>query len=218
MGINAHGRKGGGTVKAKHQRLILALAALSAVVGSGVLAMSGLKDRASYFYAPGDVARQGIPSGAIRLGGMVTNGSLVKAPDGVTLSFVVHDENNQVPVRFRPICSRKGRALWPRGHLTAKPSSRAISSPSMTRITNPRRWPAKSIKRIRWGLNLSRSLLEATLSSRLPAPPVITFKLKKNSISQISNISPFFDGFRFCVSELTQKSAIQRKISKTLAQ
>jgi cytochrome c-type biogenesis protein CcmE len=103
MGINAHGRKGGGTVKAKHQRLILALAALSAVVGSGVLAMSGLKDRASYFYAPGDVARQGIPSGAIRLGGMVTNGSLVKAPDGVTLSFVVHDENNQVPVRFRGI-------------------------------------------------------------------------------------------------------------------
>jgi cytochrome c-type biogenesis protein CcmE len=103
MGIHAHGRKGGGTVKAKHQRLILALAALSAVVGSGVLAMSGLKDRASYFYAPGDVARQGIPAGQIRLGGMVTNGSLVKAADGVTLSFIVHDEKSQVPVRFRGI-------------------------------------------------------------------------------------------------------------------
>ena len=74
-------------MKAKHHRLILALAALGAVLGSGVLAMSGLKDRASYFYAPEDVAAQGIPEGAIRLGGMVTAGSLVKAPDGVTLSL-----------------------------------------------------------------------------------------------------------------------------------
>ena len=90
-------------MKAKHQRLVLAFAALTAVVGSGVLAMSGLKDRASYFYAPGDVARQGIPAGPIRLGGMVTKGSLVRAADGVTLRFVVHDEKNEVPVRFRGI-------------------------------------------------------------------------------------------------------------------
>ena len=90
-------------MKAKHQRLILALFALSSVVGSGVLAMSALKDRASYFYAPGDVSRQGVPVGAIRLGGMVSKGSLVRAPDGVTLSFIVHDEANQVPVRFRGI-------------------------------------------------------------------------------------------------------------------
>ena len=56
-----------------------------------------------YFYAPEDVAAQGIPAGAIRLGGMVTAGSLVKAPDGVTLSFLVHDEKSTVPVRFRGI-------------------------------------------------------------------------------------------------------------------
>ena len=90
-------------MKAKHHRLILALTALGAVLGSGVLAMSGLKDRASYFYAPEDVAAQGIPAGAIRLGGMVTAGSLVKAPDGVTLSFLVHDEKSTVPVRLRGI-------------------------------------------------------------------------------------------------------------------
>ena len=90
-------------MKSKHQRLILVLVALFAVLGSGVLAMSGLKDRASYFYAPGDVARQGIPSGQIRLGGMVTNGSLVRAPDGVTMAFAVHDEKNTVPVRFKGI-------------------------------------------------------------------------------------------------------------------
>ena len=90
-------------MKSKHQRLILVLVALVAVLGSGVLAMSGLKDRASYFYAPGDVARQGIPAGQIRLGGMVTNGSLVRAPDGVTMAFAVHDEKSTVPVRFKGI-------------------------------------------------------------------------------------------------------------------
>ena len=91
-------------MKAKHQRLILSLAALTAVIASGVLAMSGLKDRASYFYAPADIAREGIPQGrAIRLGGMVTVGSLRRAPDGVTMIFVVHDESSDVPVRFKGI-------------------------------------------------------------------------------------------------------------------
>jgi cytochrome c-type biogenesis protein CcmE len=103
MAGDARSGEGSTAMKAKHQRLILALAGLSAVIGSGVLAMSGLKDRASYFYAPEDVAKQGIPAGPIRLGGMVTKGSLVRAPDGVTMSFVVHDAQSQVPVRFRGI-------------------------------------------------------------------------------------------------------------------
>lgn len=91
-------------MKAKHQRLVLALVALFAVTGSGLLAMSALKDRASYFYAPGDIARNGVPEGrAIRLGGMVTRGTLQRAPDGVTLRFAVHDDASTVNVRFRGI-------------------------------------------------------------------------------------------------------------------
>lgn len=91
-------------MKAKHQRLILALIALFAVTGSGLLAMSALKDRASYFYAPGDVAKSGAPEGrAIRLGGMVTKGTLQRAPDGITLRFAVHDEASSVNVRFKGI-------------------------------------------------------------------------------------------------------------------
>lgn len=91
-------------MKAKHQRLILALTALGAVVGSGVLAMSAIGDRASYFYAPEDIARDGIPQGrAIRLGGMVTKNSLFRADDGVTMTFIVHDAKGEVPVRFKGI-------------------------------------------------------------------------------------------------------------------
>ena len=91
-------------MKAKHQRLALAIAALVAVLGSGVLAMSAIGERASYFYSPGDIAKEGAPQGRdVRLGGMVTNGSLVKAPDGVTLRFDVHDATNTIPVTFKGI-------------------------------------------------------------------------------------------------------------------
>ena len=91
-------------MKAKHQRLTLALLAIAAVLGAALLAMSALKDQAAYFYTPGDVARDGVPVGrAIRLGGMVVDRSLVRAPDGLTIDFRVTDGAETVPVRFKGI-------------------------------------------------------------------------------------------------------------------
>jgi cytochrome c-type biogenesis protein CcmE len=91
-------------MKAKHQRLSLALLALVAVLGAGLLAMSALKDQAAYFYTPGDIAKDGVPVGkAIRLGGMVVDHSIVHAADGVTIDFRVTDGTDSVPVRFRGI-------------------------------------------------------------------------------------------------------------------
>ncbi|MEN2788290.1 cytochrome c maturation protein CcmE [Sphingomonas oligophenolica] len=91
-------------MKAKHQRLTLALIALVAVAGAAVLALSALKDQASFFYAPGDVKKAGPPLGrAVRLGGMVQGGSIKRAPDGITIHFVVTDGVAQVPVVFTGI-------------------------------------------------------------------------------------------------------------------
>ena len=91
-------------MKAKHQRLILVLAALVAVVGAGLLAASALKDEAAYFYAPGDVKTKGVePGKAIRLGGMVVKNSLKRAPDGVTIRFDVTDGKATVPATFSGI-------------------------------------------------------------------------------------------------------------------
>ena len=91
-------------MKAKHQRLILALAALVALIGAGLLAASALKDEAAYFYAPGDVKTKGVePGKAIRLGGMVVRNSLKRAPDGVTIRFDVTDGKATVPATFSGI-------------------------------------------------------------------------------------------------------------------
>jgi cytochrome c-type biogenesis protein CcmE len=92
-------------VKAKNQRLTLLLLAAGAVLGAVLLAMSGLRDQAAYFYAPADVARKGAPQGrVVRIGGMVEAGSIRRAPDGVTIDFVVGDESPaKIPVRFAGI-------------------------------------------------------------------------------------------------------------------
>ena len=92
-------------MKAKHQRLTLLALAIVAVVGAILLSMSALKDQAAYFYAPADVQRKGVPlDRAVRIGGMVRPGSLVRAPDGVSLSFVVGDDTPRtVPVSFRGV-------------------------------------------------------------------------------------------------------------------
>jgi cytochrome c-type biogenesis protein CcmE len=91
-------------VKAKNQRLTLALLAVVAVLGAALLAMSALKDQAAYFYTPSDVMKDHVtPGTAVRLGGMVTNGSLKRRPDGLTIDFIVTDNAASVPVRFSGI-------------------------------------------------------------------------------------------------------------------
>lgn len=91
-------------MKAKHQRLILVVAAIVAIIGAALLAMSALKDEAAYFYAPNDVKTKGVePGKAIRLGGMVVKGSLKRAPDGVTIRFNVTDGKATVPATFSGI-------------------------------------------------------------------------------------------------------------------
>ena len=91
-------------MKAKHQRLTLALLALGAVVVAGLLALSALQDQAAFFYAPSDVRRDGLPlDRAVRLGGMVADGSVKRAADGVTVHFVVTDGQATTPVVFAGI-------------------------------------------------------------------------------------------------------------------
>ena len=92
-------------MKAKNQRLVLLALAVAAVLGAVLLGMSALRDQASYFYAPADVARKGVPLDRnVRIGGMVKTGSIRRAADGVTIDFLVGDETPAtIPVRFTGI-------------------------------------------------------------------------------------------------------------------
>ena len=89
----------------KHQRLILVVVALLVLVAAGMLAAWGLRSQADYFYLPEDIAKNPPePGRAIRLGGMVQQGSIRTLSDGVTIAFrVTGREGNAIPVTYRGI-------------------------------------------------------------------------------------------------------------------
>ena len=105
----------------KHQRLVLVIVALVAVLGAVLLAMWGLKDRAAYFYTPADVvAGKASTRKAMRLGGMVEKGSVKRDADGVTTRFTVEDGGGRVLVTYRgivPDLFREGSGVVAEGKL-----------------------------------------------------------------------------------------------------
>jgi len=91
-------------IKPKHQRLVLLVIAFVVLIAAGLLAAWALRSQASYFYVPSEIlADAPEPDRAVRLGGMVENGSLRTEADGVTIAFVVGDGKARVPVRFTGI-------------------------------------------------------------------------------------------------------------------
>ena len=91
-------------MKPKHQRLILAILALAALIGAGLLAASALREEASYFYTPATLANADVePGKAIRLGGMVQKGSVRRDADGITVHFIVQDRDATQAVVYKGI-------------------------------------------------------------------------------------------------------------------
>ena len=109
-------------MKAKHQRLWLVVGALGALGGASVLAFSTLGEKATYFYAPSDLAA-GLaggqaPTDNIRLGGMVQEGSIQR--DGATIRFVVTDMAKTMPVTYTgilPDLFREGQGVIAEGKI-----------------------------------------------------------------------------------------------------
>ncbi|MEO8453957.1 MAG: cytochrome c maturation protein CcmE [Sphingomicrobium sp.] len=108
-------------MKPKNQRLVLVAAAIAAVLVAVLLAMWGLRERASYFYTPAEIAAGKAAEGqAVRLGGMVERGSVKRQSDGVTIRFVVADGNARTPVLYRgivPDLFREGSGAVAEGRL-----------------------------------------------------------------------------------------------------
>jgi len=108
-------------VKPKHQRLVLIVLAVAALLGAVLLAMWGLQDRAAYFVTPSDIAAgKAAPDKAMRLGGMVVKGSLKRDADGLTIRFAVSEGRAETPVLFRgitPDLFKEGNGVVAEGRL-----------------------------------------------------------------------------------------------------
>jgi cytochrome c-type biogenesis protein CcmE len=97
------------------------IAAIAAVLIAVLLAMWGLRERASYFYTPADVVSGKAEQGrSVRLGGMVERGSIQRLSDGVTIRFLLTDGQATTPVVFRGIAPdlfREGSGAVAEGRL-----------------------------------------------------------------------------------------------------
>lgn len=91
-------------MKPRHKRLVLILLALSAVGVATALVLNAFRSNLVFFYTPTQVVNGEAPlARTFRVGGMVEEGSLERAADGLTVRFVVTDRVHAVPVTYKGI-------------------------------------------------------------------------------------------------------------------
>jgi cytochrome c-type biogenesis protein CcmE len=107
----------------KRRRLYLVIALVLALGGAAALVLTAFEESIVFFYAPSDLAEQPVaPGRRFRLGGLVEEGSVGRAADGVTITFRVTDTAEAVPVSYRgllPDLFREGQGVVAEGSLDA---------------------------------------------------------------------------------------------------
>lgn len=108
-------------MKARHKRLILVGVGILGVGAAAALALTALQSNISYFFSPSQVVAKEAPANhVIRLGGLVTKGSVKRAEDGLTVNFDVTDMAQTVRVAYTgilPDLFKEGQGAVARGKL-----------------------------------------------------------------------------------------------------
>ena len=108
-------------MKKKTRRLYMVMVALCALGAVAALVLAALEDDIVFFYSPTDLTEKELrPGQTLRLGGLVEEGSVKTAADGVTTEFVITDLNKTIPVRFAgllPDLFREGQGVVSQGKL-----------------------------------------------------------------------------------------------------
>jgi cytochrome c-type biogenesis protein CcmE len=101
--------------------MALVLGIIAGVSIAGALALSAFRQNVTFFFDPTQVVAGQVPSGArFRLGGMVTQGSVRRAPGSLEVRFVVTDFSHDVPVSYSgvlPDLFREGAGVVAHGRM-----------------------------------------------------------------------------------------------------
>jgi cytochrome c-type biogenesis protein CcmE len=105
----------------RHKRMAAVVTVLAGVSVAALLALRSFRDNLLYYYTPTQLAvGEGARNRAVRLGGMVTHGSIVRQPGSLEVRFVVTDYTRSVGVRYSgvlPDLFRDGQGVVVHGHL-----------------------------------------------------------------------------------------------------
>jgi cytochrome c-type biogenesis protein CcmE len=105
----------------RQQRMALLAASLAALAVAAWLILSAFQKNLVFFFTPSQVVAGEAPRNkSFRMGGMVEQDSLRREADGVTVSFVVTDLAQRLPVRYRgilPDLFKEGKGVVAQGRL-----------------------------------------------------------------------------------------------------
>jgi len=91
-------------MKRRQQRMFFVGAVVLAMVAAGALAFKAFNENLLYFYSPTQVVNGEAPvEKTFRLGGLVEEGSIRRAPGSLTVKFVVTDLENEIPAEFEGV-------------------------------------------------------------------------------------------------------------------
>lgn len=104
------------TINKKHKkRLILIFVMLIGISAAVALAVTAFRENMLYFFSPSQVMAGEAPTTrSIRLGGMVTKGSVQRASDSLLIKFSVTDYKHTVKVEYTgilPDLFREGQGI-----------------------------------------------------------------------------------------------------------
>jgi cytochrome c-type biogenesis protein CcmE len=106
----------------KQRRLTMIAGAGVVLCLAAVLVLVALRDQIVFFYSPTDLAEKDLAPGTrVRIGGLVSDGSVARGADGI-FKFAVTDTANEVEVAYHgilPDLFREGQGVVAEGVLTA---------------------------------------------------------------------------------------------------
>ncbi|MDQ3564547.1 MAG: cytochrome c maturation protein CcmE [Pseudomonadota bacterium] len=107
----------------RRQRIIAITLILAGVSAAAALGLTALSSNILFFYTPTQLLSGEVPPAApIRLGGLVTKGSVKRTPDSLKISFDLTDQQHTVRVRYEgllPDLFREGQGIVAQGRLAA---------------------------------------------------------------------------------------------------
>ena len=108
----------------RSKRKVLILAIVFGVALAAVLGLTAIQENLQYFYTPTEVKAGKAPDNhSIRVGGLVVDGSVQRAPDSLEVRFDVTDNSESVTIEYTgilPDLFREGQGIIAIGHLQAE--------------------------------------------------------------------------------------------------
>ena len=108
-------------MKPRHRRFAWIGAGVLLLAVAAGLVLNAFQSNLVFFFSPSDVAENRAPQGrAFRIGGMVVEKSLSRAPDGLTVRFAVTDTVKTVPVVYTgilPDLFKEGKGVVAQGKI-----------------------------------------------------------------------------------------------------